>query len=364
MNLNQVLTALKPVIDPESNQSIVEKNLIKELTIEDNKVKFVINLTRSPFKKSIKKVCEKTLKETFGADIELDITFPDSKPVSVGRTDEGTTLPKTKNIIAVASGKGGVGKSTISANLALALSNQGAKVGLLDADIYGPSQTKMFGVEKVIPEMTKRGDKDIILPVEVQGIKLLSIGFFIKPEDALIWRGAMATGALQQLINDTEWGELDYLIIDLPPGTGDIHLTLVQTVPVTGAIIVSTPQQMALADAIRGINMFKAEKIEVPILGLVENMAWFTPKELPNNKYYIFGKDGVKKLAEEEEIDFLGQIPIMQSICDDSDQGTPSVLKSDEIVINAFDQLAAKTANAVEERNKNLDPTKVVQITT
>ncbi len=365
ISINEVLEALKSIKNPASKKNIVEADLVKTLSIENKKISFVIDLPVSPFKKSIKKASEKVLRETFGEEIETDIKFTERKgnEVSVGRTDDGSTLPKIKNIIAVASGKGGVGKSTISANLAVALSRQGAKVGLLDADIYGPSQTKMFGVEKQRPEVVKKDGKDLILPVDVHGIKLLSIGFFIKPEDALIWRGAMATGALQQLINDTEWGDLDYLVIDMPPGTGDIHLTLVQTVPVTGAIIVSTPQDVAIADAIRGINMFRAEKIEVPILGLVENMAWFTPAELPENKYYLFGKEGLKKLAEKENIPLLGQIPIVQSVCEDGDKGMPSVLNEESIISAAFTELATNTAKAVENRNKTLDPTKVVQIT-
>lgn len=368
ISINDVLKALGTINEPESKQSITEKGLVKSLQVEDGKISFTIDLPVSPFKKSIKKAAEKVLKETFGEDTKLNIDFTtqkiETKKVTVGRTDEGTTLPQTKNIIAVASGKGGVGKSTVAANLAVALAQQGAKVGLLDADIYGPSQTKMFGVEDLRPEMVTMDGKDLLVPVEAHGVKLLSIGFFVKKNDALIWRGAMATGALKQLINDAVWGELDYLIVDLPPGTGDIHLTMVQTVPVTGALIVSTPQDMAIADARRGVSMFRADKIEVPILGFVENMAWFTPAELPENKYYIFGKDGLRKLSEEENIPVLGQIPIVQSIREDGDNGIPSVSKTDSDTAAAFNQLAANTAKAVEERNKNLDPTKVVQITT
>ena len=263
--------------------------------------------------------------------------------------------------IAVASGKGGVGKSTVAVNLAIALAKQGARVGLLDADIFGPSIPKMFGAEGSVPKVKKVAGKDRIVPLEKYGIKMLSIGFFVKPEDALIWRGAMATGALKQLINDGLWGELDYMLIDLPPGTSDIHLTMVQTVPVTAAIIVSTPQDVALADAIKGLSMFEADKIEVPVIGLVENMSWFTPEELPENKYYIFGKDGVKRLAEEKNIPLLGQIPIVQSIREGGDQGTPAVLQ-DTPLGEAFMQLGENVAEKVEERNQKLAPTKKVEI--
>jgi ATP-binding protein involved in chromosome partitioning len=367
-DIQKVLEVLGEIEEPESKKNIVELNAVDALEVEDNKISFTLNLPASPFNKSIKKAADKLLKKNFGENLQIDIQIAARKietgKVSVGRTDEGTTLPNTKNIIAVASGKGGVGKSTVAANLAVALAQQGAKVGLLDADVYGPSQTKMFGVENIRPEMTKKDGKDLIIPVEAHGVKILSIGFFVKKEDALIWRGAMATSALKQLINDADWGDLDYMIIDLPPGTGDIHLTMVQTVPVTGALIVSTPQDMALADARRGISMFQAEKIEVPILGFIENMSWFTPAELPENKYYIFGKNGLKKLAEEQNIPLLGQIPIVQSIREHGDEGKPSALHTDTATGIAFRELAENTAKAVEERNKNLDPTQIVQITT
>ena len=254
-------------------------------------------------------------------------------------------LPGVKNVIAIASGKGGVGKSTVAANLAVALAKLGYRVGLLDADIFGPSIPKMFDVEDAHPVLEHHNGKDLIVPIEKYGVKLLSLGFFVDKNDAVVWRGGMASNALKQFIFDAYWGELDYFLTDLPPGTSDIHLTLVQTLAVTGAVIVSTPQQVALADARKGINMFRNEKINVPVLGLIENMAWFTPAELPENKYYIFGKDGVKRLAEEMQIPLLGQIPIVQSICESGDNGVPSALNENSITGNAFIRLAEEVAH-------------------
>jgi ATP-binding protein involved in chromosome partitioning len=293
------------------------------------------------------------------AEIKGNISI---KSDEVMKKDEKKVLPNIKNIIAVASGKGGVGKSTVATNLAIALSKSGAAVGLIDADIYGPSIPKMFNVEGQRPMVNKIDGVDIIEPIESYGIKILSIGFFINPDDALVWRGPMATNALKQLLLQSNWGELDYLMVDLPPGTSDVHLTLVQEVSVTGAIIVSTPQEVALADAVKGISMFLGDKINVPVLGLVENMSWFTPEELPDNKYYIFGKDGCKKLAEKRNIPLLGQIPIVQSICEGGDAGKPSVLNEDSIVGKAFLEMADQVANQVAKRNATLDPTKKVEI--
>jgi ATP-binding protein involved in chromosome partitioning len=310
-------------------------------------------------------VCKKMITDELSKDLEIDIKLSskiDAKMISMGRTDNQQVLPGVKNILAVASGKGGVGKSTVAVNLAVALAKMGTKVGLLDADIYGPSIPKMLGVENERPEIKKINGKELIIPIEKYGVKMLSIGFFVRPEDALIWRGAMATSALNQFIKDTDWGELDYFIIDLPPGTGDIHLTMVQTVPVTAAVIVSTPQDVALADALRGVSMFKADKIEVPVIGFIENMSWFSPEELPNNKYYIFGKDGLKKLAEKTGIPLLGQIPIVQSIRESGDDGRPAALDSNSISGKAFDDLSQNVAEKMEERNKTLKPTQKVKI--
>jgi ATP-binding protein involved in chromosome partitioning len=282
--------------------------------------------------------------------------------MKTGGTMNAGLLKDVKNVIAVASGKGGVGKSTVAVNLAVALERAGKKTGIIDADVYGPSIPKMLNVEAEKPGATKINDKDILLPVENYGLKILSIGFFVKPQDALVWRGPMATNALKQLLHETNWGELDYLVIDLPPGTSDIHLTMVQSVAVTGAIIVSTPQKVALADVVKGIGMFKSQRINVPVLGLVENMSWFTPEELPENKYYIFGKEGCKKYAEENNIPLLGQIPIVQGICEDGDTGTPSALNTDSIVGKAFRQLGENVIKAVDDRNINLPPTEIVQV--
>jgi ATP-binding protein involved in chromosome partitioning len=271
-------------------------------------------------------------------------------------------LPQVKNVIAVSSGKGGVGKSTVAANLAIALSKLGYKVGLLDADIFGPSVPKMFQVEDERPYAENIGGRDLIIPVEKYGIKLLSIGFFVNPDTATLWRGGMASNALKQLVGDANWGELDYFVLDTPQGTSDIHLTLLQTLAITGAVIVSTPQQVALADARKGIDMYMNDKVNVPILGLVENMAWFTPAELPENKYYIFGKEGTKQLAEEMNVPLLGQIPLVQSICESGDKGTPVALDEQTITGRAFLQLAAAVVRQVDKRNIEMAPTQVVGV--
>ncbi len=364
--IDQVMSILATVKDPESGKDLVSLNAVTSLQIEENKISFKLNLPSSnPFVKSIEKATIKLIKEKTSESVDVEIQAPtkiETKKISLGRVDDQQVLPGVKNILAVASGKGGVGKSTVSVNLAVALAKTGAKVGLLDADVYGPSIPKMMGVEKERPTIKKINGKDTIMPIEAMGVKMLSIGFFVNPEDALIWRGAMATNALNQFIKDTEWGDLDYFIIDLPPGTGDIHLTIVQTLPVTAAVIVSTPQDVAIADALRGVTMFKANKIEVPVIGFIENMAWFTPAELPNNKYYIFGKDGVGKLGKELGIPLLGQIPLVQSIREGGDAGTPAVGMADKTVSEAFDNLAKSVAIKIEERNQNLEPTKKVEI--
>jgi len=365
-SIEQVLTVLSEIKDPETGKDLISLNAINSLVTEDNKISFSLNLPESnPFVKSIEKACTKLIKEKLSTDVSVEIkalTKIDVKKISFGRTDDQKILPGVKNILAVASGKGGVGKSTVSVNLAIALAKTGAKVGLLDADVYGPSIPKMLGVEGTTPSIKKVNGKDVIIPIESQGIKMLSIGFFVKPEDALIWRGAMATSAINQFVKDTDWGELDYFVIDLPPGTGDIHLTIVQAMPVTAAVIVSTPQQVALADALRGVSMFRAEKIEVPIVGFIENMSWFTPKELPDNKYYIFGKDGLKDLANRMDIPLLGQIPLVQSIRESGDNGKPVSLDENSTMGKAFTDLAKRVAEKIEERNSTLDPTKVVEI--
>lgn len=356
--VDQVVSALLQVTHPGFSNDIVSLNMVKDIHIEGNKISFSLTFQKStdPLIGSIQKACRVALQTKLGPDVEMGEIIVNStfKPEI-----KESTLSKVKNIIAIASGKGGVGKSTVASNLAVSLVKLGYKVGLIDADVYGPSIPKMFNVENIKPELK---DPDLIVPVNRYGVKLLSIGFFVDPKDPLIWRGPMATNALKQLINQGEWGELDFLMIDLPPGTGDVHLTLVQELTITGAVIVSTPQDVALADAIKGINMFKGEKINVPVLGLIENMAWFTPGELPNNKYYIFGKEGCKRLAEELSIPLLGQIPIVQSICEGGDDGNPSALDDKTIVGSSFKMLAERMVEEVDRRNKMLDPTKKVEI--
>ncbi|HAN00742.1 MAG TPA: sodium:proton antiporter [Marinilabiliales bacterium] len=358
----QVFDALRLVIHPEQKKDIVSLGMVHELEIEGKKISFalVFNKENTTNIAQLKKECVDAIEKHLGsgADVRGNI-----KAMTV-KEESTKPLEKVKNIIAIASGKGGVGKSTVASNLAVALANTGAKVGLVDADIYGPSVPKMFQMEGARPEVKRENGTDIIIPVEKYGVKLLSIGFFVNPEDALVWRGPMATSALNQLLLQGDWGELDYLLIDLPPGTSDIHLTLVQSVAVTGAIIVSTPQDVALADAIKGINMFKGEKINVPVLGLIENMAWFTPAELPENKYYIFGKEGCKALAEKLNLTLLGQIPIVQSICEGGDSGVPVAANSETITGMAFAEIAQRVLSSVHERNNKLIATQKVEINT
>jgi len=322
-----ILKTLSRVQDPDLKRDLVSLGMIQNIIIERETVSFKVVLTTPacPLKEVIKNNCLEALAEDFGQKITWDLTMTSE----VTTVREATPiLPQVKNIIAIASGKGGVGKSTTSANLAVALVQLGAKVGLIDADISGPSIPTMFNVEGEQPSVKKVGDRNIIIPITQYGVKLMSIGFLTPAESAVVWRGPMASSALRQFISDVEWGELDYLLIDLPPGTSDIHLTMVQTVPVTGAVIVTTPQKIALADATKGLSMFKQPQINVPILGVIENMAYFTPEELPDHKYYLFGKEGGKKLAEKYQVPFLGEVPIIQSIRESGDTGYPAVLKN------------------------------------
>ena len=306
---------------------------------------------------AIKYRCRQLVGEDDTAEVEVTITTEfKSKP----RPEVGQMLPGVKNIIAVSSGKGGVGKSTVSANLAISLARLGYKVGLLDTDIFGPSMPKMFNVEDARPYAVERDGRQLIEPIEQYGVKLLSIGFFVSPDTATLWRGGMATNALKQLIADADWGDLDYFILDTPPGTSDIHLTLLQTLAITGAIIVSTPQAVALADARKGIDMYQNEKVNVPILGLVENMAWFTPAELPENRYYIFGREGCKRLAEEMHVPLLAQIPLVQSICESGDNGKPAATNVETMTGQAFLNLAQAVVTVVNRRNREQAPTKIV----
>jgi len=357
----KILETLRFVNYPELRQDIVTLNMVEEIITEDKKINITLKFPKKndPFASSIKRACEKAVKAAFGEDISIEVFSDFSKKLQPA---EFNSLAEVKNMIAISSGKGGVGKSTIAVNLAVAVAKTGAKVGLLDADVYGPSIPKMFASDGYRPEIKSENGQDIIEPLQKYGVKVLSLGFFVKPENAMIWRGPMATKALKQLISQTNWGALDYLFIDLPPGTGDIHLTIVQEMAVTGAVIVSTPQDVALTDVIKGIAMFDSEKIKVPLLGLIENMSWFTPKELPDNKYYIFGKNGCKMLSEKLNIPLLGQIPIVQSICENGDQGTPSALDNVSPEGKYFEQLAAKLVSEIEKRNRISLPTQKVKI--
>lgn len=359
-----ILDALATVRYPGTSKNLVEAGMVEDdIRIEGNKVTFSLIFDRptDPFIKSVVKAAEAAILTYVGEEVDIKGNIQ-VKSIQAERPAPGKLLPQVKNIIAISSGKGGVGKSTVAANLAVSLANQGYKVGLLDADIFGPSMPKMFQIEDARPYAERIDGRDLIIPVEKYGVKLLSIGFFVDPDQATLWRGGMASNALKQLIGDANWGELDYFLIDLPPGTSDIHLTIVQTLAVTGAIVVSTPQAVALADARKGINMFTNEKVNVPILGLVENMAWFTPAELPENKYYIFGKEGAKQLAEEMNVPLLGQIPIVQSICEGGDKGTPVALNEETITGQAFKKLAENVVEQVEYRNNEMAPTKIVEM--
>lgn len=354
--------ALSTVRYPGNGKSIMENEMLEDdLRIDGMKVSFslIFEKETDPFKKSVVKAAEAAIKTFVHPDVEVTIG---TKAKTALPPEPDKLLPGVKNIIAVSSGKGGVGKSTVTANLAIGLVKLGYRVGLLDTDIFGPSMPKMFGVEEERPYAVQVEGRDLIVPVEKYGVKLLSIGFFVNPNEATLWRGGMASNALKQLIGEVQWGDLDYFILDTPPGTSDIHLTLLQTLGITGAIIVSTPQQVALADARKGISMYLNEKVNVPILGLVENMAWFTPAELPENKYYIFGKEGCKQLAEELNVPLLAQIPLIQSVCETGDKGEPAVLNPASPEGIAFMSLAAKVVTQVDKRNVEKAPTQRVGI--
>ena len=355
-----ILDALATVRYPGNGKNIVEAEMVADnLRIDGMKVSFSLTFEKptDPFMKSVVKAAETAIHTYVSKDVEVTIT---TESRQAARPEPGKMLPQVKNVIAVSSGKGGVGKSTVAANLAVALSKLGYKVGLLDADIFGPSVPKMFQVEDARPYAETVEGRDLIVPIEKYGIELLSIGFFVDPDQATLWRGGMASNALKQLVGDAKWGELDYFILDTPPGTSDIHLTLLQTLAITGAVIVSTPQEVALADARKGINMYMNDKVNVPIVGLVENMAWFTPAELPNNRYYLFGKEGTKRLAEELNVPLLGQIPIVQSICENGDNGTPAALDDNSMVGQAFLELARNVVKQTEKRNAEMAPTEIV----
>jgi len=354
-----IIKALSTVEEPDLKKDLVTLKMIDHVVVDGNKVSFTVILTTPacPLKEVIRKSCEDAIHNLVSSDLKITVNMT-SDVTSV--RDNTPLLPQVKNIIAISSGKGGVGKSTVSANLAVALAQSGAKVGLIDADIFGPSIPTMFNCEHEQPGVKQIEGKNIIVPLEQYGVKLISIGF-LASNNAVIWRGPMASSALKQFIGDTDWGELDYLLIDLPPGTSDIHLTLVQTIPVTGAIVVTTPQKVAITDAIKGIAMFKQPQINVPLLGIVENMAYFTPEELPDNKYYLFGKDGGKELAAENDVELLGQIPIVQSIRESGDNGHPQAMK-EGVAADAFKALAASVAQQVAIRNASKEKTEPVTV--
>jgi ATP-binding protein involved in chromosome partitioning len=362
MTKEKVLEALGNVQEPDLGKDIVTLNMVKDIEIEGNYISFTVVLTTPacPMKDMIKNACVNAIKLLVNKDATVTVKFTSN--TTTRRTDTGTVLPKVKNIIAVVSGKGGVGKSTVAANLALALSQGGAKVGLMDADIYGPSVPIMFGVRGERPMMMEIEGKGMIIPLEKYGIKLMSIGLLVDEKNAVVWRGPMASSAIRQFVTDVYWDELDYLVVDMPPGTGDIHLTLMQLVPVTGAVIVTTPQDVALADAKKGIAMFGQAQLNVPVIGLVENMSYFIPAELPQNKYYIFGKDGGKRLADEYDLPFLGQIPIVQGIREGGDTGVPVMISNDEITKQSFCDFASHVIRSIAMRNANMSAEKISEV--
>jgi ATP-binding protein involved in chromosome partitioning len=363
MTTEKILEALSNVQEPDLGKDLVTLNMVKDIEINGNDVSFTVVLTTPacPMKDMIGNACKNAVKLLVNKEANVNVNFTSN--TTTKRTDPGSVLPKVKNIIAVVSGKGGVGKSTVAANLALALSQGGAKVGLMDADIYGPSVPIMFGVRGERPMMIDvGGEKGMIAPLERYGIKLMSIGLLVDEKNAVVWRGPMASSAIRQFVTDVFWDELDYLVVDMPPGTGDIHLTLVQTVPVTGVVIVTTPQDVALADAKKGIAMFGQSQVNVPIIGLVENMSYFTPAELPGNKYYIFGKEGGRRLAEEYDLPFLGQIPLVQSIREGGDLGVPIMMSDDEVTKKAFMDFTSIAVRSIAMRNAQMPKTTPLQM--
>lgn len=360
MTITQILDALRNVDDPDLKKDIVTLGMVKDVAINGQTVSFTVVLTTPacPMKEHIKNACINAIKLLVSKDLEVDVTMT----ANVTSAPSNPTLPNIKNIIAISSGKGGVGKSTIAANIAVALANTGAKVGLLDADIYGPSVPILFGFEGQRPHLETIEEKDMIVPFQKHGVKLMSIGSLVNPNQAIVWRGPMASKALKQMIFDTNWGALDYLILDLPPGTGDVHLTLVQSLPITGAVVVTTPQKLAVADARKGAEMFRWEQVQVPILGVVENMAYFIPDDTPDKKYFIFGEKGGIDLANQLETELIGQIPIRQGIAENSDYGTPVAVYGNTILAGEYLAISQKLAQKVAIRNAQMQPTQKVQM--
>jgi ATP-binding protein involved in chromosome partitioning len=361
-----VIAALEHITLPNEDQNIVESGAIKNIQIFGTDVELDVEIKNPTlqYKKKVEVDCMKAIHDHAFEKSKVKVNLIINAPVKEKLTKiKGNPIPGVKNIVAVSSGKGGVGKSTIAANLAVGLSDLGYKVGVIDADIYGPSMPIMFGLQGATPSAIEIDGKSKIKPLENYGVKLLSIGFFAETQQAVVWRGPMASKALNQLLWDTHWGELDYLVVDLPPGTGDIHLSLVQSIPLTGAVVVSTPQNIALADAKKGVNMFRMDSIDVPVLGIVENMAYFTPEELPNNKYYIFGKEGAKGLAEQMKIDLLAEIPIVQSLREAADVGRPAILQGATPIALELLKMTKNIVASIKKRNTNLAPTKAVKLT-
>ena len=366
MKLTQevILSALKNITLPNEDQNIVESGAIKNIQIFGTDIELDVEIKNPTlqYKKKVEVDCIKAIHDYAFEKSKVKVNLVINAPAKETKI-KGNAIPGVKNIVAVSSGKGGVGKSTIAANLAVGLADLGYKVGVIDADIYGPSMHIMFGLEGATPSTIEFDGKSKIKPLESYGVKLLSIGFFAQSQQAVVWRGPMASKALNQLLWDTHWGELDYLIVDLPPGTGDIHLSLVQSIPLTGAVVVSTPQNIALADAKKGVNMFRMDSIDVPVLGMVENMAYFTPEELPDNKYYIFGKEGAKGLAEQMNIDLLAEIPIVQSVREAADAGRPAILQGATPIALELLKMTKNIVASIKKRNTNLAPTKAVELT-
>ena len=365
-NKQDIEQALKTITVPGEGQNMIESKAVKNIMVFADEV--IVDITISNPSLQAKKRTEvdilKTIHELVYAKAKIQVNVKVEASTQPKNEIKGKSIPGIQNIVAVASGKGGVGKSTVTSNLAVTLSKMGFKVGILDADIYGPSIPIMFDVQNEKPLAVNVEGKSKMKPVESYGVKVLSIGFFTKPDQAVVWRGPMAAKALNQMIFDAAWGKLDFLLIDLPPGTGDIHLSIVQSLPINGAVVVSTPQNVALADARKGIAMFQQENINVPVLGVVENMAYFTPGELPNNKYYLFGQEGAKNLAEDKEVPFLGEVPIVQSIREAGDVGRPAALQNNTLVSQAFEEITRNTVSELMKRNDHLPPTQAVKITT
>ena len=367
LDRKEILKALETITIAGEGKNMVESGAITNVVTfgDEAIVDLVLTTPAMHIKKRAEDDIRKTIHDLVSSEAKVKVNIKVEVPTKENPNQiKGKAIPGIKNIIAVASGKGGVGKSTVTANLAVTLAKMGFSVGVLDADIYGPSMPIMFDVENEKPLSTTVDGKSKMKPIESYGIKILSIGFFTSPSQAVIWRGPMASKALNQMIFDADWGELDFMLLDLPPGTGDIHLSIVQSLPITGVVVVSTPQAVALADAKKGVSMFMSDSINVPVLGIIENMAYFTPEELPNNKYYIFGKEGAKNLSEDLQVPFLGEVPIVQSIREAGDYGRPAAMQTGSIIETVFEEITKEVVSQVVSRNENLPPTEAVKITT